>query len=122
MFTIGLHATSILAWGIAVHLFCDWLLQNDYMAKYKVSLLHPAAWIHSGIHLLGLLFIFPWWAALLIAIIHLLIDTRVPLVWWRKFYRQTTEGPVAIDVAIWGDQVAHITVLAIFALIIGGVS
>ncbi len=121
MFTIGLHATSLLVWGIAIHLFCDWILQNDWQAQNKVSLLHPASWVHSGIHLIGLLFIFhPWWVAVLIAISHLLIDTRVPLVWWRKFYRQTTEGPVAIDVAIWSDQVAHITVLAVTALLVGG--
>lgn len=112
-------ATRLLLWGIAVHLFADWLLQNHYMATYKSSLKHPASWLHSGIHLAGLLLIFPWWMAVLIAITHLLIDTRVPLVWWRKFYRQTRTGDVALHVALWGDQVAHITVLAIAALVIG---
>jgi hypothetical protein len=121
MIAIGLHATSLLLWGVAIHLFCDWLLQNDWMARYKSSLKHPASWVHSGIHLIGLLLIFPWYAALIIAIIHLLIDTRVPLVWWRKAYRQTREGDVALHVAMWSDQVAHITVLAIAALLIGGV-
>jgi hypothetical protein len=120
MFTIGLHATSLLIWGIAIHLFCDWILQNDYLATYKVSLLHPASWIHSGIHFLGLLLIFPWWVALIIAIIHLLIDTRVPLKWWRNFFVQTQGGPVALHVQIWSDQVAHVTALAIAALAIGG--
>jgi hypothetical protein len=113
-------AIKLFVCGLVWHWFADWILQNDWMAKYKVSLLHPASWVHSGIHLLGLLFIFPaWWMAVLIAITHILIDTRVPLVWWRKFYRQTTEGPVAIDVAIWGDQVCHYTVLALAALIVG---
>ena len=120
MFTIGLHATSLLAWGIAIHLFCDWILQNHWMAQYKSSLLHPASWIHSSVHFLGLLFIFSPIVALAIAVIHLLIDTRVPLVWWRKFYRQTTEGPVALHVAIWSDQVAHATVLAVTALLVSG--
>jgi hypothetical protein len=119
MFTIGFHATSLLVWGIVIHLFADWILQNEWMAVNKTSLLHPAAYVHSGIHLLGLLLIFQWWVALLIAITHLLIDTRVPLAWWRKFYRQTTEGPIAIHVAIWTDQVLHITVLAIAALVAG---
>lgn len=115
---MNILGTQLLVWGIVIHLFCDWILQNDWMAKYKSSLLHPAAWIHSGIHLMGLLFIFPVWMAISIAVTHLLIDTRVPLVWWRSFYRQTTEGPVALHVALWGDQVAHISVLAIAALVV----
>lgn len=110
--------TQLIVWGIVWHLFADWILQNDWMAKYKSSLLHPAAYVHSGIHLIGLLFIFPVWMAFLIAITHLLIDTRMPLVWWRSFYRQTTEGPVALHVVMWEDQVAHITILAIASLII----
>lgn len=123
MMTINLisdTATKLLIWGIVIHLFIDWILQNDWMARNKSNLLHPAAWVHSGLHLLGIWIIFPTWAAVLIAITHLLIDTRVPLVWWRKFYRQTTTGDVALHVALWSDQVAHIMVLAIAALVIGG--
>jgi hypothetical protein len=89
------------------------------MANNKMSLKHPAAYVHSGIHLLFLLLIFPWWMASAIAVSHLLIDTRIPLAWWRKFYRQTTEGPVALHVAIWGDQVLHVFVIAIAAFIVG---
>ena len=110
--------TQLLVWGIVVHLFCDWILQNDWMAVNKSDLLHPASWYHSGIHFLGLLLIFQWWVALAIAITHWLIDSRVPLVWWRKFYKQTTEGSVALHVAIWGDQVAHVTILALAALFV----
>jgi hypothetical protein len=120
MFTIGLHATSLLAWGIVLHLFIDWILQNHWMATNKSSLIHPASWVHSGLHFLGLLLIFSPVVALSIALIHLLIDTRVPLQFWRKFYRQTTTGDVALHVAMWGDQVAHITVLAVAALLVGG--
>lgn len=87
------------------------------MADNKSSLLHPAAYVHSGIHFVGLLLIFPPLAALAIAIIHLLIDTRAPLRWWRKVYRQTQEGPAAMHVAMWSDQVLHITVLAVVALL-----
>lgn len=114
----SIDASTLLIWGIVIHLFCDWLLQNDWMAKYKSNLLHPAAYVHSGIHFLGLLLIFSPLIALLIAIIHLLIDTRIALAWWRRVFRQTTEGPVALHVALWGDQVAHITILAIAAFII----
>src|SRR5712692_7579320 len=112
-------ATKLLIWGIVVHLVADWIFQNRWQADNKSSLLHPASWIHSGIHFLGLLLIFSPVVALAIALIHLLIDTRVPLVWWRKFYRQTTTGDVALHVAMWSDQVCHITVLAIAALIVG---
>jgi len=113
-------AIKLLVCSIAWHWFADWILQNDWQAQNKPSLLHPASWVHSGIHLIGLLVIFYpiWWVAVLIGITHLLIDTRVPLVWWRKFYRQTTEGPVALHVAIWGDQTLHVVVIAIAALLI----
>jgi hypothetical protein len=120
MFTIGLHATSLLLWGMVIHLLCDWLLQNDWMARNKAILKHPAAYVHSGIHLVGLLLIFPPLAAVAIAFIHLLIDTRLPLVAWRNLFRQTRTGPAALHVAMWGDQVAHIIVLALAALIVGG--
>ena len=112
-------ATNLLIWGIVIHLFCDWLLQNHWMAQNKASLKHPASWVHSGIHFLGLLLIFPLWMVVLIAVIHLLIDTRVPLRWWRNVFRQTQEGDVALHVAMWSDQVLHITVLALASLIIG---
>lgn len=97
------------------HLVADWLFQNEWQANNKTNLLHPAAYVHSGIHLLGLLVIFPLWIALLIALTHLLIDTRKPLVWWRKLIRQTTDpaNPATIHVAFWGDQVVHILVLAL---------
>lgn len=116
---MGVHSTILLIWGIVIHLFCDWILQNNWQARNKSSLLHPAAYIHSGIHLAGLLIIFPWYIALAIAVSHILIDTRVPLAWWRRFFRQTTTGDAAMHVAMWSDQVAHITILAIAALVVG---
>lgn len=142
MITFTDAATNLFVWGLVWHLIADWLLQNDFLATNKCRFVgprdylpfsrpappgggplfllpHPAAFVHSGIHLLGLLLIFPWYAALIVAITHLLIDTRVPLTWWRGFFRQTQEGPMALHVALWGDQVLHITVLAIAALITG---
>jgi hypothetical protein len=113
---------KLIVCGLVAHWVFDWLLQNHWMAQNKASLLHPASWVHSGIHLLGLLVVFYpiWWVAVLIGITHILIDTRVPLIWWRKFYKQTTTGDAAMHVAMWGDQVLHVTVLAIAALIVGG--
>jgi hypothetical protein len=106
-----------MVWGLVVHLVCDWLLQNEYLAKGKVSLCHPAAWIHSGVHLVGLLLVFWVPVAICIAITHLLIDTRRPLQWWRKVFGQTTEGPMAVHVAVWSDQVAHVAVIAAASLL-----
>ena len=109
--------TDYFIWGFIVHLICDWFLQSEWMALNKVSLKHPAAWVHSGIHLIAALFVFPVWIAVVLAASHILIDTRVPLIWWRKFYRQTNDpaNPVMIPFALWQDQAAHIICLAIAA-------
>lgn len=97
------------------HLVADWLFQNEWQAVNKTNPRHPAAWVHSGIHLLGLLIIFPVWIAVGVAVTHFLIDLRVPLIWWRKLIKQTTDpkNPATIHVAFWGDQVLHILILAI---------
>jgi len=113
------HATTLFVWSMALHLFVDWILQNDAIARNKSNLFHILSWVHCWLHFIGLALIFPVFPAFLIALSHLLIDTRVPLRWWRKFYRQTTEGDIALHVSIWTDQVLHISVLAIAALIIG---
>jgi hypothetical protein len=111
--------TIILVWSLVAHLVADWLLQNDWMAKNKSNLSHPAAYVHGLIHMLCLLIILPLWAALIVAIIHVLIDTRKPLLWWSRFYRQTMEGGVSSPLAIWRDQVLHLVILAIMAVIVG---
>lgn len=49
---------------------------------------HPAAYVHAGIHGLGLALVFGWLAAPL-ALVHLLIDTRVPVRWWSQRIGQT---------------------------------
>lgn len=112
------EATLLLVWGLVVHLIADWLLQNEWMAIYKVNLRHPAAWMHGAIHTLGLGLVFPWPAALLIGVTHLLIDTRGPLLWWLRVVKQMPANPDQVMVEIWVDQVMHITVLAFAALAI----
>jgi Protein of unknown function (DUF3307) len=109
-------ATVLLVWGAMVHLVADWLLQNDWMALHKVNLRHPAAWVHSGIHTVGLLLVFAWPAALLIGIAHLLIDTRKPLLWWMRVVKQVPTATRLPIVEIWLDQVMHLTVIAGAAL------
>lgn len=117
-----MNSTDLLVWGVVAHLAADWLLQNDWQATNKIDLCHPAAWIHSGIHLLALLLVFPAGWACGIATTHLLIDTRRPLQWWRRVYRQTTDpdNPASLHVAIWGDQVLHVAVIAIVACLAAG--
>lgn len=105
--------------GLLAHLVADWFLQSDTMAQKKVSLLSPWAWIHGGIHF-GLLAIFwPALPALGVALSHILIDTRRPLIWWRKLYgiKQVEDDKdiwwnvTAMQVAFLQDQAAHIIVL-----------
>jgi hypothetical protein len=107
--------------ALIAHLIADFLLQNEWMATNKVSLRHSASWVHSGIHFVALLFVFPWVVALAVAVAHLLIDTRVPLSIWRQFYRQTNnpENPAFIPFAMWQDQVAHIIVLWLACVYLG---
>jgi hypothetical protein len=113
-----LTATALLAWGSLIHLVCDWVLQNDWMARNKVNPAHPASYVHAGIHTLGLALIYPAWAALAIGAIHWFIDLRFALAAWRHAFGQDS-GPVAVHVAIWEDQAVHLAVLGVFALACG---
>ncbi len=111
--------------GLCCHIVADWFLQNDWMATYKTSLKHSAAWIHSGIHFACFLPWFGWEAAAGIFVTHILIDTRKPLIWWRLLIGQKCNDPnlppesvwnqVAMHVAFWQDQMAHVLVVAIAA-------
>lgn len=113
--------------GLLAHLICDFFLQSEWMARNKVSLKHPAAWVHSGIHTAGALIIFPWPVALALGVSHILIDTRVPLQVWRKFYRQTTQPQSLqtydvsgfVSFSMWQDQAAHLILLCVAVLYCG---
>ncbi len=100
--------------GLIAHLIADWLLQNDWMAKHKSSLTHPAAWVHSAIQAIALTMALGWQAGLILGVAHLLVDTRLPLRYWQGVFRQTTDGPAAMHVAIWGDQVIHLACIAVW--------
>lgn len=107
---------------------------------------HPAAYVHAGVHTLGMLLVFDPLAAAAIGVAHLLIDLRTPVVWWSKLVGQTQplgatveiDGPrerqapgilgpqirsapfydVGTEVRFWTDQVFHIAVIAIAALVV----
>jgi hypothetical protein len=115
-----MSVTELFVWAAVAHGVADFLLQSEWMALNKVKWHHPAAWIHAGIHFGAMLFVFPWPVALWIANAHFLIDLRFFLAWWRRFFGQTTEGPMAPHVAIWSDQVLHILTIAIAASLCGG--
>ena len=109
--------TDLLIWGVVIHLICDWLLQNEWIAKNKTNLHHPAGYLHGAIHAAGMTLVFPISAALVIGLTHWLIDLRFIMTWWRSFYRQTISGVFALPVAIWGDQVVHIAIIAAIAIL-----
>lgn len=124
--------------GLIAHLVADWFLQNAWQANNKSNLRHPAAWVHWCLH--NACMLVAWWytnphatvaslwGALIVPVTHLLIDTRKPLVWWRKLIGQTVVDPeqdpgsfhnqAATHVAFWQDQAAHIIVLGIASAII----
>lgn len=106
--------------GLIAHLIADWLLQNDWMARNKVNLRHPAAWTHAGIQAVALSLALGWQAGLILGFVHMLVDTRIPLKWWQRSFKQTTEGPAALHVTIWGDQVLHIVTIAIWVALAPG--
>lgn len=160
-----LSISDLLVWGIVLHLIADWPLQNDWMAKNKMNRRvralrhgdgittpphlyqppdrwwdrHPASFSHAGIHLVCLSLVFGW-AAIPLAVVHLIIDTRTPVVRWSKLIGQTqpkadlvdvgyTGGEyyktelvllydVGTEVRFWTDQVFHIACVAIAALLV----
>jgi hypothetical protein len=103
--------------GFIAHLIADCLLQNDWMAQKKTSLRHLAAWTHAAIYAISLGLALGWQAGLVLGALHLLVDTRVPRRWWQDVFRQTKEGPLAVTVAIWVDQVIHIVAIAAWVAI-----
>lgn len=107
------NATLLFIWAVLAHLIADWILQTDWMVQHKTSLRHPAAWVHGGIHVLALYFVLPWGLALLIGLMHILIDTRKPVIWWKYLVGKTVVGPQTLIVEIAVDQVMHVLVLAV---------
>jgi hypothetical protein len=117
-----MSADHLMLWGLVAHLVADWPLQNDWMAKNKARIGHPAGLVHAGIHGLLLALVFGWFAIPL-AVSHYAIDLRVPVAWWSQLVRQTqTSGDgydVGLEVRFWTDQVFHVVCVAVAALLLG---
>lgn len=103
--------------ALVLHLIGDWLLQNDWMARNKVRLQHPAAWVHAAIHAALLSLALGWVGGLVLGIVHILIDTRVPQLWWSRVFGQTPSGEASAHVLIWGDQVLHVATISLWVLV-----
>ena len=98
--------------GVVAHLIADWVLQNDWMARNKASLRHPAAWTHAAIHGLCLGLALGWLAGLVLGLVHMLMDTRVPVEWWMRTFKKCGQAPEVGWIGIWLDQTLHILCIA----------
>lgn len=105
--------------GIIAHLVADWVLQNDWMARNKTSLLHPSAWAHAAIQGLCLGLALGWQAGLVLGLVHMLLDTRVPVAWWIRVFKKSDKAPEASSIALWLDQTLHILCIALWLALAG---
>jgi hypothetical protein len=100
--------------GILAHLVADWVLQNDWMARNKTCLRHPAGWVHGAIHGICLGVALGWLAGLVLGFVHVLVDTRVPLAWWMRVFKKCGGAPEAMWIWIWLDQTVHVITIALW--------
>ncbi|MEX1247112.1 MAG: hypothetical protein WEA61_01400 [Anaerolineales bacterium] len=103
--------------GLIVHLVVDWFLQADWVSANKSSLRHPAAWVHSGLYVLGNLLVFSPLIAVLLGLSHMLLDTRVPLRWWRRLLQQDPQGEDGRLFRMLQDQAAHTLIIGLAAFV-----
>jgi hypothetical protein len=59
-----------------------------------------------------------WQAGLVLGFVHLLIDTRVPVDWWMRYFKRCTKAPNADTIAIWLDQTLHIVCIAVWVMVV----
>jgi hypothetical protein len=106
--------------GFIAHLVADWMLQNDWMARNKTSLRHPAAWTHAAIHAACLALALGWVAGLVLGLVHLLIDTRVPVDFWMRRVKCCSPTPQSEWIAVGLDQTLHLVCIAAWIALVGG--
>lgn len=98
--------------AVLAHLVADWLLQDDWMARNKMNLRHPAGWVHGAIHAACLTLALDWRAGLALGFVHVLIDSRKPVAWWIRWVKRCEKAPDLGAIALWLDQVFHLVCLA----------
>jgi hypothetical protein len=106
---------TLFAWGLVAHLVADWLLQNEWMAVNKAKVGHPAGFVHAAVHAVALGLVFGPIVGVVLGVVHYVVDLRTLLAEWGQLLRQTREGPMAVHVAIWRDQVVHVVCVLIAA-------
>lgn len=148
MIHFSVDATVLLIWGLVAHFAADWLTQNEWIAINKMKRRkerrwnfasekaefgsrwwdrHPSLYVHGAFHFAFTLLVFPFWAAAAVAAIHMVIDTREPVIGWSRLIHQTQPDPdlppaylgIGQAVMIASDQVWHMLVIAIAALLVG---
>jgi hypothetical protein len=62
-----------------------------------------------------------WTAGLVLGLVHLIVDTRLPLGWWLRNVKNSADEPDAHIIAIWADQVIHITCIAAWVSLMSSV-
>jgi len=113
-------------WLLVGHLVGDWLLQNDWMATQKRQGYYtPAGMLHYSIYtvsILAALFLsktedvpFTFWvtAGVIVFASHWLIDATNIVDRWMRLLRQSDLAWLRIVI----DQIAHILVLVVIALL-----
>ena len=98
--------------ALMLHLIADWLLQNEWMAANKVRLSHPAAWVHGSIHGLLLGLKLGWVGGVVLALLHIFVDSRAPIRWWVKVFKKCEHSPDYAVILIGCDQVLHVGCIA----------
>jgi hypothetical protein len=119
-----LSASDLLIWGLVAHLIADWPLQTGWMVAHKSKRhipkmrrgdgrmtppriyqpptkwwwRHAAAYVHAGVHLVMLSLVFGPIAGVVLALLHLIIDTRVPVLWWTRTFGQTQPWGHTVEV------------------------
>lgn len=113
---MAIKAVPYIFYGILLHSYIDWFLQSHAVAINKSNWRKPHGYFHAVTHIVIQLVIFPIEWAIVIGVLHFIIDTRIPLQYWRRLFSQTTEGEMAIHVQIWQDQTAHWFVIMAVAI------
>lgn len=111
---------STITWLLITHFIFDFLFQTEWQATHKAKgrLINRALLAHCSIYTLGFLPVIlasGLHAAWLLFIFgtHVAIDTRRPIIWWRRAIMQNTPATIAATewLTIVVDQIFHILVL-----------
>jgi hypothetical protein len=102
-----------------LHLIADWLLQNEWMSVNKVRLFHPAAWVHGSIHGVLLSLVFGWTGGITLGVLHILVDTRLPVRWWIRNFKKCEQSRDLPILLIGCDQVLHLSCIAGWMVLVG---